>query len=187
MPGVHRLVHEGVSTGKVQHLVREVLGGAILLPGLVGGLTGTLWGQEGTSSARPPRHPSLLPPPSPAELVCVPPRLSIWDASSPPLCQTLVPSCPGVDPVGSPSRQVRRWGIAPPASPKSTWRSRGNTELQGVAHHAWPWVGHPALVGTPLVVGGLPVGEGPIEDLPDVGHAVHTDSGALEDMAERGR
>lgn len=44
VPGVHRLVHQGVSTGKVQHLVGEVLGGAILLPGLVGSLAGTLWG-----------------------------------------------------------------------------------------------------------------------------------------------
>lgn len=51
VPGVHRLVHEGVSAGKVQHLVREVLGGAVLPPGLVGGLAGTLQGQEGTSSA----------------------------------------------------------------------------------------------------------------------------------------
>lgn len=56
---------------------------------------------------------------------------------------------------------------------------------RGVAHHARPWVGHPALVGTPLVVGALPVGKGPVEDLPDVTHAVHTDSRALEDMAER--
>lgn len=125
MPGVHGLVHEGVSAGKVQHLVREVLGGAVLLPGLVGGLTGTLWGQEGTSSARPPWHPSLLPPPSPAELVWVPPCLSIWDASSPPLCQTLVPSCPGVDPVGSPSWQVRRWGIAPPPPPRAIGGAEG--------------------------------------------------------------
>lgn len=65
MPGIHRLVHEGVSTGKMQHLVGEVLGGAVLLPGLVGGLAGTLRGQEGTSSAWPPQHPSLLPAPSP--------------------------------------------------------------------------------------------------------------------------
>lgn len=57
---------------------------------------------------------------------------------------------------------------------------------QGATHHAWPWVGHPALVGSPLVVGALPVGKGPVEHLPDVGHAVHTDSRALEDVAERG-
>lgn len=55
----------------------------------------------------------------------------------------------------------------------------------GATHHAWPWVGHPALVGTPLVVGALPVGKGAVEHLPDVGHAVHTDSGALEDVAEK--
>lgn len=63
--GVHGLVHERVGAGKVQHLVGEVLGGAILPPGLVGGLAGTLRGQEGTSSAQPPQRPSLLPPPSP--------------------------------------------------------------------------------------------------------------------------
>lgn len=40
--GVHGLVHEGVSARKVQHLIREVLGGAVLPTGLVGGLAGTL-------------------------------------------------------------------------------------------------------------------------------------------------
>lgn len=67
VPGVHGLVHEGVSAGEVQHLVGEVLGGAVLPPGLVGGLAGTLRGQEGTSSAQPPQHPSLLPPPLPCQ------------------------------------------------------------------------------------------------------------------------
>ena len=76
----------------------------------------------------------------------------------------------------------------PHATPcKSNRRSRGDPEVRGVTHHARPWVGHPALVGTPLVVGALPVGEGPIEDLPDISHTVHADSRALEDMAERGQ
>ena len=44
MTGVHGLVHEGVSAGEVQHVVGEVLGGAVLPPGLVGGLAGTLRG-----------------------------------------------------------------------------------------------------------------------------------------------
>lgn len=53
-------------------------------------------------------------------------------------------------------------------------------------YHTWPWVGHPALVGTPLVMGALSVGKGPVEDLPDVGHAVHTDSRAPENVAAMG-
>lgn len=53
VPRAHGLVHEGVSAGEVQHLVGEVLGGAVGPPGLVGGLAGTLRGQEG------PRSPSL--------------------------------------------------------------------------------------------------------------------------------
>lgn len=57
VPGVHGLVHEGVCTGKVQHLVRKVLGGAELPPGLVGCLAGALWGPEVISSAWPPQHP----------------------------------------------------------------------------------------------------------------------------------
>lgn len=81
-----------------------------------------------------------------------------------------------------------RWRIGPisPRPTKSNQRSGGDPEFQGVTHHARPWVGHPALIGSPLVVWALPVGKGPIEDLPDVSHAIHTDSGALEDMAERG-
>lgn len=82
---------------------------------------------------------------------------------------------------------MRKHRISPISPPwKSNRRSEGDPEVQGVAHHAWPWVGHLALVGTPLVVGALPVGKGPVEDLPDVGHAVDTDGRALEDMAERG-
>lgn len=72
VPGQHGLEHEGVGTGKVQHLVGEVLGAAVLPPGLVGGLAGTLQGQQGTSSAQPPQHPSFLPPPSPLRAVLGP-------------------------------------------------------------------------------------------------------------------
>lgn len=90
VPGQHGLEHEGVGTGKVQHLVREVLGAAILPPGLVGGLAGTLQGQQGTSSAQPPQHPSLLPSlHCPSEMSWVPLCLPVWHPSLPPPCQTL--------------------------------------------------------------------------------------------------
>lgn len=46
MPWAHSPVHEGVSAGEVQHLVRQLLGAAVWPPGLVGGLAGTLQGQE---------------------------------------------------------------------------------------------------------------------------------------------
>lgn len=74
--------------------------------------------------------------------------------------------------------------MAPSPPQKSSWRR--DLELQGVTHHARPWVGHPALVGSPLVMGALPVGKGPVEHLPDVSHAVHTDSRAPENVAARG-
>lgn len=83
--GVHGLVHERVSAGEVEHLIGEVLGGAVLPPGLVGRLTGTLWDEKGP--AEPPQHPSLLPLHHPAELAWVPPCLLTWDPSSPSLCQ----------------------------------------------------------------------------------------------------
>lgn len=77
--------------------------------------------------------------------------------------------------------------MVPSPPQKSSWRSRGDLELQGVTHHTRPWVGHPALIGTPVVMGALSVGKGAIEDLPDVSHAVHTDSRAPENVAARGQ
>lgn len=72
-------------------------------------------------------------------------------------------------------------------APTPPQKSRGHLEIQRVTYHTWPWVGHLALVGTPLVMGALSVGKGPVEDLPDVGHAVHTDSRTPENMAAVGQ
>lgn len=51
-------------------------------------------------------------------------------------------------------------------------------------HSARAGVGHPALKRHPLVVGSVSVGVRPQENPPDVGHVVHTHSGAFEDVTE---
>lgn len=51
---------------------------------------------------------------------------------------------------------------------------------QADIHHARTWKGHLAPIGPPLVLGTILVGKGPLEDLPDVSHVVHTDGIALE-------
>lgn len=52
--------------------------------------------------------------------------------------------------------------------------------LQPDTHHSRPREGHLAPIGSPLVLGTILVGKGPLEDLPDILHVVHTDGKSLE-------
>lgn len=69
MQWAHSPVHQGVSTGKVQHLIRQLLGAAVWPLGLVGGLAGTLQGQEGRCLATSPS----------SEPFWVPSHIPLWD------------------------------------------------------------------------------------------------------------
>lgn len=84
--------------------------------------------------------------------------------------RALLPSLPHpalLEPQLSP-KVVPRWSPSPLA-----W-------LQADTHHSRPREGHLASIGSPLVLGTILVGKGPLEDLPDILHVVHTDSEPLE-------
>lgn len=54
-------------------------------------------------------------------------------------------------------------------------------------HHAGAGEGHLAPIGSPLVLGTILVGKGPLEDLPDVFHVIQADRKALEHGTAEGR
>lgn len=71
--------------------------------------------------------------------------------------------------------------LLPPAQPSCLPWLRADT------HHAGAWEGHLAPIGPPLVLRTILVGKGPLEDLPDICHVVHTDGKSLEHGTARGR
>lgn len=58
---------------------------------------------------------------------------------------------------------------------------------QAATYHTRAREGHLAPIGSPLLLRTISVGKGPIEDLPDVCHVVHTDSKALEHSTAKGK
>lgn len=176
----HGPEHEWVGSGKLQHLIRVVLGAAKGSPRLRSHLAGALWQRqrEHLESWDHTFLPSLFHAPLSG-------HANLGGLLSPArgsLTRSGLPATPHLTPLQSPKEfhadtMRRASGISVLPSPLA-WPD---------THYARAGEGHLAPVGPPLVLRTILVGKGPLEDLPDVLHVVQADCKALEHSTAKGR